>query len=64
MKFSELKNMTQEELRTQLNVLAREQFNIRLQRAVGTAAKPHRIREIRRDIARIHTLLSQHKRSV
>jgi len=65
MKFAELKKMNEDDLRTQLNTLAREQFNIRLQKAVGgTVAKPHRIREIRRDIAKIHTLLNQSKNTV
>lgn len=64
MKFAELKKMNEDDLRKQLNVLAREQFNIRLQKAVGTVAKPHRIREIRRDIAKIHTFLSQSKDTV
>jgi len=42
-----------------LNIgLLREQFNLRMQRATGQLGKPHRVKEIRRDIARIKTVLN------
>ena len=58
MKASELKEKNAEELTTEMHGLLREQFNLRMQRATGQLAKPHRVKEIRRDIARIKTVLN------
>jgi len=45
-----------DELATQLNELKREQFNLRFQAATSQLEKASRVREVRRDIARIKTL--------
>lgn len=58
MKASELREKKAEELTTEMHGLLREQFNLRMQRATGQLGKPHRIKEIRRDIARIKTVLN------
>jgi len=58
MKASELKEKNAEELTTEMHGLLREQFNLRMQRATGQLGKPHRVKEIRRDIARIKTVLN------
>jgi len=58
MKASELKTKSAEELATEMHDLLREQFNLRMQRATGQMAKTHRMKEIRRDIARIKTVLN------
>lgn len=58
MKASELREKNAEELTTEMHGLLREQFNLRMQRATGQLGKPHRIKEIRRDIARIKTVLN------
>jgi len=59
MKASELRGKTKEELNTLLLELAREQFNLRMQKGTGQVAKPDLIKKVRRDIARIHTILNE-----
>ena len=44
-------------LRQEIIALRREQMNLRLQLATGQSTKTHRVREVRRDIARCKTLL-------
>lgn len=58
-KIDDLKVRTDDELATQLADLKREQFNLRFQAATNQLEKPSRVREVRRDIARIKTLQSQ-----
>ena len=43
--------------------LRKEQFNLRFQRATGQLEGVGRVREVRRDIARVKTIMSEHKRS-
>jgi len=59
MKASELRNKSVEELRQELLELRREQFNLRMQQATGQLAKPHLVRQVRRNIARVKTVLNQ-----
>ena len=56
MKHAELKTQTDDQLAEALAGLKKEQFNLRFQAATGQLAKPSRVREVRRDIARIKTL--------
>jgi len=62
-KFADLTAKTDDELQTQLGELKREQFNLRFQAATSQLEKPSRIREVRRDIARIKTLQTERARS-
>jgi large subunit ribosomal protein L29 len=39
--------------------LAREQFNLRMQKGTGQLSKPDQVKKVRRDIARIHTVLNE-----
>ncbi len=55
-KVQDLRVRSDDELSTQLSELKREAFNLRFQSATGQLEKPARIREVRRDIARIKTL--------
>ncbi len=64
MKFSELKDLTLQELLAKSRELRQELFNLRLQQASGQLEKPHRIRQIRRDIARIETRITQLRRQL
>ena len=50
---------TDDQLSEQLGELKREQFNLRFQAATNQLEKPSRVREVRRDIARIKTMQSQ-----
>jgi large subunit ribosomal protein L29 len=58
MKASELRTRTVDELREQLLQLKKEQFNLRFQKATGQLENTARVREVRRDIARIKTILA------
>lgn len=59
MKAEELAGLSDEELAGKLAELETELFNLRFQKTVGQLEKPHRIREIRKDIARIKTIQRQ-----
>ncbi len=56
MKHAELKTQSDDQLAEALANLKKEQFNLRFQAATGQLAKPSRVREVRRSIARIKTL--------
>lgn len=53
-----IKELTAQELVARAGDLRRDLFNLRLQKATARLEKPHRIREIRREIARCETRLS------
>lgn len=59
MKAQDLRAKNDDELATQLTDLKKEQFNLRFQRATGQLENTSRFREVRRDIARIKTILTQ-----
>ena len=52
-----------DELGTQLTNMKKEQFNLRFQRANGQAENTGRIRVLRRDIARVQTILNEQRRA-
>jgi len=54
---SELKSMTETQLKDELAKLKKEQFNLRFQAATGQMEKTHRVRVVRRNIATVMTLL-------
>ena len=58
-KAEDLRQKTDDELGDQLLDLKKEQFNLRFQAASGQLENTARVREVRRDIARIKTLLGQ-----
>ena len=59
MNVSELRQKNIEELRKDRLDLLREQFNLRMQRSTGQLSKPHLFKQVRRDIARINTVLQE-----
>ena len=59
MKANELKKMTTEELAAKEKELKEELFNLRFQLAVGQLTNPQRIRECKKDVARVKTLLCE-----
>jgi len=59
MKASELREKSKQELDTLLGELAREQFNLRMQKGTGQISKSDQIKKVRRDIARIQTILNE-----
>ena len=63
MKASDLRAKSAEELRKELEGLLREQFNLRMQRGGGEMTKPHLFKEVRRNIARVETILNEKQSS-
>lgn len=59
MKTNELRDLTVEELDQKLEETKKELFNLRIQQSTGQLEKPSRIREVRRDIARMNTVKTQ-----
>ena len=59
MKFTEIKDSTAVELAAKSRDLRQEMFNLRLQQASAQLEKPARLRQLRRDIARVETRISQ-----
>jgi large subunit ribosomal protein L29 len=62
LKSDDLRLMTPDQLHEELLKLKKEQFNLRFQRATGQLSNTSRVREVRRDIARIKTA-AQSKRA-
>jgi len=59
----DLRTKTDDQLSAELGDLKREQFNLRFQSATGQLERPARIKEVRRDIARIKTLQTERSRA-
>jgi len=64
MKPADVRAKTDDELTEQLDTLGRESFNLRFQRANGQLENTSRVRQVRRDIARIKTALGERHRRV
>lgn len=62
-KIADLRAQTPDQLGDQLLSLKKEQFNLRFQAATGQLEKTHRVSEVRKDIARISTLLREKRAS-
>ena len=62
MKASEFRSKSAAELQEELINLRREQFNLRMQRATGQLAKPDQFRKVRKDIARLKTVMGEQLR--
>jgi large subunit ribosomal protein L29 len=58
MELKQLRSKSADELKTHLLDLQKEQFSLRMQKATGQLAKTHDARRVRREIARVNTLLS------
>ena len=59
MKAAELKTLTVDELNAKLKELKTELFNLRFQHAINQLDNPHKITEVKRDIARVMTILQE-----
>ena len=59
MKASELRNMTPEQLNAKLGELKEELFNLRFQLEVQQLENPHKIKDVKHDIARVMTVLRE-----
>jgi len=59
MNASDLRQKSGAELKLELDGLLREQFNLRMQKGTGQLSRPDQVRKVRRDIARIKTVLNE-----
>lgn len=64
MKVSEFRNLTDEELVARREELKQELFNLRLQQTSGQLEKPSRIKELRRGLAKLETVMTERRREV
>jgi large subunit ribosomal protein L29 len=60
MKVSELREMSADDINIKLEEFEEESFNLRFQHVSGQLTNPIRLRQVRRDIARVHTVLREH----
>jgi large subunit ribosomal protein L29 len=61
MNASELKKKSADELQTILLDLRKEQFNLRMQQGTGQLSRPHLMKQVKKDIARVHTVINEAK---
>ena len=59
MKATELRAMSAKDLETKLSDLKQELFNLRFQHAINQLDNPHKIADVKKDIARVMTVLSE-----
>jgi len=61
MKASEMRGKSGAQLRDILGELLKEQFNLRMQKGTGQLIRPSRVKEVRKEIARIKTVINETK---
>ena len=61
MDIKQLRQLSEKDLANHLTELQKEQFALRMQKATGQLAKTHEARRVRREIARVNTVLGQQK---
>jgi large subunit ribosomal protein L29 len=61
MKIKEIRELSEQELATKRRDLKQELFHLRMQQQAGQLEKPSQVRSIRRDVARIESVLSQRR---
>lgn len=64
MKVEELRKLTTEELQTKIKENKEELFNLRFQQATGSLEKPARLRELRREVARMKTIIHEREKGM
>lgn len=63
MNAQELRAKSDEELAKELDELSREAFNLRMQQGTGQLARPSQFKAVRRDIARVMTIINERRRT-
>ena len=59
MKTSDIRKMTAEEINSKIAEIKNELFELRMKQATGSLEKPHKINSLRKDVARLKTVLSE-----
>ena len=62
MNIRDMRTRDEKGLREELSHLLQEQFNLRMQKGTGQLAQPNELRRVRRDIARVKTILNERNR--
>ena len=62
MKASELREKSVEELQQEVENLVKEQFNYRMQQSTGQMGQPHLFKQVKKDIARVKTVLNEKRK--
>jgi large subunit ribosomal protein L29 len=63
MNANELRAKSASDLKMELDNLLREQFNLRMQKGTGQLSRPDQVKKVRRDIARVKTVLNEKART-
>ena len=63
MKMADIRKLTTEDLNKKLEEIKKELFNLKFAGATGTLEKPHRIKELRHEVARIKTVIRERELS-
>ncbi|MGF1643507.1 MAG: 50S ribosomal protein L29 [Thiotrichales bacterium] len=63
MKASDFRAKTVADLESELTALMRERFNLRMQQGSGQSPRPHQFSRVRKDIARVMTVLNEKRRT-
>jgi large subunit ribosomal protein L29 len=64
MKTEEIRNLTTEEIVNKIDEIKEELFNLRFQKATGNLEKPSRIKELRKTVARMKTIIKEREMTV
>lgn len=64
MDANELRSKTDKELRDELHALFKEQFNLRMQKAISQASRSDQFTKVRRNIARVKTVMNENRRKL
>ena len=59
MKTSEIRKMSKEDINKKITEIKTELFDLRMKQATGNLDKPHRINALRKDVARLQTVLNE-----
>ena len=63
MNARELRSRSSDELRSELIAVRREAFNLRMQKGMGQLSRPDQMRKLRRDVARLKTILKEREKT-
>ena len=63
MNAADLRNKSVSELKLELHNLLRERFNLNMQRGTGQLSRPDQVRKVRKDIARVYTIMNEKSRA-
>jgi large subunit ribosomal protein L29 len=63
MDAKELRSKSAEDLEKELLELSREAFNLRMQKGTGQLSRPNQVKDVRRNIARVKTIMNERRRT-